>query len=386
MKVDVLPAAAGATRLLLSPSGRYALAELGGEWLREEYGDRAAYAPPVLELIEVATGKVVRTATGWALGGPSDDGDQIYVEEHGKEFEYRVRSMTRPNLVEAVAAPDLFAMRGGESAGSRRIVVLEGKDDQLWLASIDPATLKTRATTTIAMAIPRGAGGQSFGAGIASGPSSIFLVGRIMESGWQLVRLDAQTLAARWRLSVPGDPIKNRALVVVGGAGQRVALVTGPAGHDQKVEPRQVHRISIAKGALLDSVPAPPHLFTGATTQTVPAPGRAAFVALHVPWTRDDGWYFSGVTLFDLARGRLSDEFRVDVDSVGDRLEAVQQLRPTSLACSAKLQVWLAPYDDRFHGKGRQAAAVKGLVTTPPGWHRDSRPRIRARDALVGKR
>lgn len=72
LQVETAGAASAATRLLLSPKGGYALAEIGGEW-RDQAFLRGEKIPPVLKLIERQSGKLVATAAGWALGPPGDE-------------------------------------------------------------------------------------------------------------------------------------------------------------------------------------------------------------------------------------------------------------------------------------------------------------------------
>lgn len=395
MRVQMVEQAAGATRLLRSPSGRFVVAELAGDWTREMFGDRADEVPPILFVIDTTTGERVATVNGWALGPPTDDGDLAYIEEHEQEYQYRVRSLTRPDLIASLEPPGdgVYAVRGTVRAGDRLVAVLwtatpTGDAEQLWVASIDPTSLATVATATYAARMPLRWDFRRLGAGLAAtdAPASLYLLEYPTEGKrWHVTSLDARSLTQRWRTPFEGtseyvgtETTGRNAIITASGDGTEVAVVYGPE-RGGRVVPETVHVVGAASGQLARSLEVPVAAATD-VIHAAPVPGRAAIALLHVVATRHDPAFFNGVTLLGLADGAIIDHFEVSRATVGDRLDDVRAQRPGALAVTPGLEAWVAPRSDP------QPSNLASLVTTPTAWHRDDRPRVRARDEALGRR
>ena len=331
---EVVPHAAGATRLLLSPQGTYALAEIRGRWLKEEYSYSGQYVPGVLKLLGPKR-NVVRHTHGWALGAPDDQGNQWIIEEGPQEFRYRVRLMG--DKLPPIALPHpagYWHVKGAlRAAGTDCLVAafwspVPGSDkyyarrERLWIASIDPKTRSVRATRVLETTLPL-IGSERYDHGIAAGggagsPLVTFVelpAYQAADSRWRVTALDCKTLKTRWLVPLPKPvqaPPKRRKLrrgkvyapqvkiyprtahderqyraadVAFAGDGGQLAVIYGTKGW-RSIGTRAVYVLSLKDGRIVATLQGR-SVSAFNTFRITPIPGRSAFAVLDVRRVRE---------------------------------------------------------------------------------------------------
>lgn len=419
LNIDILPQASGATRLLRSPSGRYLLAELHGTWAREAFGEHAGEVPPVLKLIESATGEVVAVVNGWPLGAPTDDGDVLYLEEHDVEYSYRVRSLARPELHTVLAPPaGLWLVKAGlrVPAAGRALVILwspvpgqpwrepRTRRERLWFASLDPSSLQVATEATMEMTTPR-LGMDSYDVGIATSPTrgEVYVAALPASSpAWPITAVDAASLKVRWTSEVEAiaqasmpptverERVRKGLLLAAGGDGTRLAAVYGRR-HRVGVAPEAVYVLDATSGQRVGVVRDLP--LADVVHELAPVPDTPAVAMLHYLYYRArSNWTteLHGITRVDLGVLAVDAYYERSKAFLGeDAYERVKWLVPGGFASGAANTVLLAPQSyawSRKHGyevpwltgqgRGTSRPEVRGLVRTPSTWHRAGRPRV----------
>ena len=359
--VRVIPAAAGATSLWASPSGRYAVAEVRGRWLREEYGSYADHVPGLLKLLD---GDELMTAVmGWPLGPPDDDGRLLYVEESPHEYRYQVRAVG--SEAATVLSPPEGAFWHVKAtlgvAGSRHVFVVlwspvPGADwkipqercEQLWIASVDRDSLAVGATRTIEVTTPM-RGDARYGVGVAAGGDPARATLALVEVPapdaspplWHVRGLDSETLERRWRTALPAPgqdappPQKSddrRAAPVMPqpaarsaaderatqtaqpaftGDGSRLAVVYGADGR-LAMGASRVHVLSAKSGAL-EATLAPEATPAYPVFALIPMPSQPSVAALHAELVRDGGGPNRSMTFFGMNAIDLEQRRRLEL-------------------------------------------------------------------------
>jgi hypothetical protein len=419
---ELLVAASGATRLALGTSDSLAVAELAGRWQREAYGAGADAVPPVLKVIDVGRDVVTATANGWLLSPPGPGPGGWYLTEDGEELRYRIRNFNDTTSFPLSPPEGLWAVKFTAAAAGRLLVGLwrpaagtpwsdrAHRRQELWLASIDPASQQVSTTRTLTL-LTSGYRAAMVRAGVAIHPATgtIYLTdvagGATDTSPVMVHALDPRSLETRWTATCErprgglaeatgdlavdlGVPREGEQLLVLAGAGS-------PNG-------------TIAERALvLDAR-------TGAVGRTMPAKVLAPLwtVAQMVAAQGDGialGSYlesgagatrklrFLGLRIVEPSNGTIHSGFDLSRDALGERYDPLHELTPTAFAWSPARGRWLVaassfawvrsygitagvPATDLPAGQdsGRERPEVKGLVTFPPTWHRSGRPRIDA--------
>lgn len=216
MKTTIVPHATGATRLMLSPSGAHGVAEIRGRWLHEEFPE-GDFVPGVLKLLD-GEREVVKTAMGWPLGPPSDEGVLLHVEEAPQEYQYRIASSAATEPGPALTPPDgYWHVKAAVGDASCAVVVLwsptAGRDwkdpaarsDRLWLASFDRSSQKLIASRELSLTTPTPDRGR-YGTGVTAGAGLLALVEvpepDASDTRWRVHALDCATLESRWTTAV----------------------------------------------------------------------------------------------------------------------------------------------------------------------------------------
>jgi hypothetical protein len=442
----IVPHAAGATRLLASPKGAFAVAELRGPWQTEEFQD-GDNVPGVLKVLDGA--RSVRAAImGWPLGAPDDPGTLVYVEEAPHEYRYRVASTGGGEPV-ALTPPDsgaywhVKAAVGDPGTGCAAIVLwspVSGHDwndpaarlDRLWLASVDRNTLAVRASREIGLTTPLPGRGR-YGRGVAAGAGVIALIEvpapEAADATYRVHALDCATLETRWTAAVAvpepaaeagaGDrggtegritstvataqvsARDERALATAdlafSGSGKWLAMIHGARRQDVISAPRIVV-LDAATGAVAGLVGDRIQYDVSAAVPLGTGDGIAlnhltSFRVAGGP-SRQPAYY--GVTAADLAArkaalvmdaGRLrvdgwSDANTVRASAIAAPLAAIE-LAPDTFA-------WVAAHD-RSGGAWPQGSDAIGAgrpevfewMTLPRDWHRPARDPVKAHDAWM---
>lgn len=423
-QVEVLPIAAGATRLLCSQNGRHVVAELGGDW--RNYAPDPEEVPPVLKLISLPDGAVQTTVNGWALGAPDNAGELLYLEEVGEEYRYQLRSTRRPQLSSALTPPGGYWLprAGLRVPGGPAVLVLwkprsfsaeapRMLDEQLWIAVIDPATVSVRASkelpvTSVTLA------GHRFDEGIAINPagSHVYLVEAPAYQGsanWTIMALDLGDLHESWRSTIPGqaktgggERNKRAVKLVTDGRGNRLAVFYGSKDHDA-IRAEAIFVLDTSNGATRATRDATqldlPDLAGLYRMAPVPSSER---VALMYRYHHREGQgespavFLRGVWLFDQAKLDIAGSYQVTRSQLGDSFGRIRSLDPHAMTVSPTGLALVAPKDFRWvetwmegnwpkasvDGTGLDTAAVRGLVANPH-WHRLERPRVAERRATV---
>lgn len=390
LTIDIIPQASAATRLLRSPSGRYLLAELRGRWAREAFGEHAGEVPPVLKLIERATGKVVAVVNGWPLGAPDDDGDVLYLEEHEAEYRYRVRSLAHPERHTLLAPPaGSWLVKAGLQvpAAQRALVVLwspvpgepwrepRTRRERLWFASLDHGSLAVAAEATMEMTTPR-LGTDTYGVGIVASPTrGEVYVATLPERSpaWPITAVDAASLTVRWtgevaamaQGPVPSSPpsppspssppsppsvererVSKSVLLAAAGDGTRLLAVHG-ASHGVGVAPEAVLVFDAASGRQLGAVRDLPLGLAGVVHELVPVPDTPAVAMLHYLHYRDLGSWttrLQGITRVKLDALTIDARYERSAAFLGaEAYERVERLVPGGLTAGADGTMLLAP-------------------------------------------
>lgn len=183
--------ARGATELWPSPDGRFLAARYNNP--------SGAKAPPRLDILERASGKVVSTAQGELVAAPDDSGEVLYVavDTQGPPV---VRSTARADfavpltLPEGASAGDFYLYGGHRLGQSKDKVVL------VWMVAG-----RTRCTT---LSISKGAliaervlpPAEAVLMATAASPMTDRIYLSLKE---HLVALDGATLAEQWRIKLP---------------------------------------------------------------------------------------------------------------------------------------------------------------------------------------
>lgn len=394
----VVPQASGATRLLLSPSGNYLLAEIRGRWLQEEYGlGDDEYVPGVLKLLGPDR-EVVRSAQGWALGPPDDQGRLGILEEGPEEFRYRVRPLASPQPVVPLALPEGYwhvkAALGDPRSGCMVAVLWspvvghnnpDGRRDRLWLASLDRGTHTPRATRQVEATTPSATRDGRYDRGIAVGGSPAEPILAYLElpaagaedARWRVTALDCKTLRTRWQVHLPhpvAEPVaespaapRSRRLplppvkmpppsadhqrmfrtgdLAFSGDGRHLAVVHGSLGRIS-VGVESVYALSSASGQITARIHGKATGLFNAH-RLAPAPGRPAVVALDLTSVRMgagehvDDLYF-GAWEIALAPLRVTQVIQVSRASLGERWEETRNMTPRALVVHGG-QILLAP-------------------------------------------
>lgn len=422
-QLEILPAAAGATRLLCSPDGRHAVAELGGDW--RDYAPDPEEVPPVLKLMSLPDGAVTSAVNGWALGAPDDGGDLLYLEEFGEEYRYQLRSTRRQQMSSALAPPEGFWLprAGLRVPGGPAVVVLwkprsfsaetsRMLEEQLWIAVIDPATLAVRASmemsfTSVTLA------GYRFDEGIAINPtgSHVYLVESPAYEGradWTVMALALGDLHESWRSTIPGQAMsgggeRNRRAVKLAtdGRGRRLVVFHGLKNHDA-ISTQTIFVLDASTGATLAERAAAqidlPDL-TG-LHRLAPVPNIER-VALMYRYHYREGLgesraeFLRGVWLFDPGKLATAGSYQVTRSQLGDSFDRMRSLVPHAMAVTPTGRTLVAPGDFRWvktwmsgdwprangNGTGLDTATANSLVANPE-WHRIGRPRVTARRAF----
>ena len=267
LDVELIPEASAATRLTLSQSGRYAAAELRGDWIDEERFGSGRDVPPVVKLVDLASlgdagepsRRVVASITGWAMGAPTDDGDLLWVEEYFREYQFRIRSLARPEVTVALAPPPgSWTVKAAlRFPGARHAVVIlcspvagyswrdsDSRRERLWLAAIDIDTLAVAATLVLDVTT-QWPGLDGYGAGVAVGPAHVYVAALPVDStAWKVLAIDAATLQRRWEV----------ALELSGAASVSSAAVLRERGRPA-CDPGRERRRRVARGGLWGQAP-----------------------------------------------------------------------------------------------------------------------------------
>lgn len=406
-KANHVIAAAAATRLVLARDERYVVAELGGVWRHDAFS-RGRGVPPVLKLIDLQANKVVATANGWALGSPVDK-DLLYIEEHGEEYRYRVRSTARPDQKVDLTPPDgSWSVKAAIDVGADLVAAVlwsgepgfEWRDgawrEQLWIATIHRRDLRIQKTTTLhAMRTPRNmpqdsrGKAEKYGGGVIGDPvrGQLYLAQYPApgSENWHVAAYDASLeplwdteLVSEARKQEPtetrerggerrraepapipstGEPPDARdqlAAITVTGNGAYVVVVRGsnaPFGGIGR--PAEAFFLDPTTGKVTKAVELD---LAGSVREIVPVAGQPRIGLLHVTAFRDrgDGYAdrFEGVSVLDAPSGTLDHVYRVAASALGRAgYEAAQALRPGAIAIDASGAVLLAPQDYQWAEK-----------------------------------
>lgn len=417
----VVPNAAGATRLLASPKGKYLLAEVRGAWLNEEY-DHGDYVPGVLKLLGLER-EVVRFGQGWALGPPDDTGRQWIIEEAPEEFRYHVRRLETRHPALALSPPEGFwhvkAALGLQAPATCMAAVLQSpvvgfntfskRRDRLWVASLDPETGKPLATRLVEATTPHPNGEDPFGRGIVLGgpPARPILAWlELPDHGakdprWRVTALDCQTLKPLWQVRLPmppqpspeppkagrhrkltsvlkfpeptadGERISASATLAFTGDGQHLLVLYGNRGR-LSVGVRSIYALAPATGAITGQLHDKALPFVLAY-RLVPVPGRAEVMALSFDRVRElmgesSSEIFFGV--FEIAATPLAVRQVIDVSraALGERWKETRYMTPHALAVLRR-EILLAPgsyYWVQGHGFQGKWPTVEGRGARRP--------------------
>jgi hypothetical protein len=380
-KVELLDAAAGATRMAASPDGAWVAAELAGHWISDAYPGREGEIPPALRLIDLTRKTVTLTPSGWMLGPPTDRGELFWVEEHGEEYRYRVRSSARPDAALPLEPPDdgIWQFHAATGTGTLRVVVLSRKE-ALWLATIDLDAMRLLATAVrhealASLGVNRARSGLDVGVAAANDLVFLTLAPTTIDGTMQVLALDTRSLTERWRLRADESEKGGLVIVVPTEDPARLALLSGQDRWGGVVV-SQVRAIAAATG---EWVGEPTDLIDSRMTVAT-APAGASVATLDLWITRagpGDGVtsHLAGVRLVDPATRTVHPHFEVEAVTLGrDGFEQWRAEVSRALLVDRSGRVWLSP--------AQEAGAVP-RVTTPAGWHRPARPRVAARDSAA---
>ena len=445
MKIQLLPEASAATRLLLGDDEHFITAELAGDWTREEFPVQA-HVPPVLKIIDMGSQRVVTTVNGWALGAPLDSGDQWYVAEHDEEYRYSLRhtgdASKRHDLE---PPPGHWAMAAALRTGDQGIVILSSplaptrdrdlRRQKLWIASfaLDSLTLSAERVLEVSLGDPANGRIADLPAGVAANPqrSQVYLValpdprprpGDAADGGtgttsqedvlpWRLYSLDSRTLQEQWHTEfVPspthrGNAARSLALCLVTptGDGARVVVVCGTS-ETSSLSPESMFSLDPGDGRIVESFdesfmkPATAFDWT-AVYQVVAVPGSGRIALLRVLDLRDRWDRLDQITVFAPDQRKVVSTWQRSRGHLGDDFDRLKELYTNAIAVTSSGTLLIAPktyHWSREYGlegdwptgfeQGARRAEVRGLVTTPTDWHHRDRPRVRARLEALGER
>jgi hypothetical protein len=380
-EVEILDAAAGATRMAASPNGAWVAAELAGQWISDAYPGREGEIPPALRLIDLTRKTVTLTPSGWMLGPPTDSGELFWVEEHGEEYRYRVRSSARPKTVLPLEPPDdsIWQFHAATGTGNRRVVVLS-RQEALWFAAIDLDAMRfletaVRHEALASLGVNRARNGLDVGITAAADLVFLTLVPTAIDRTTQILALDIRSLTERWRLAVDDKEGVGLVVLVPTEDPAHLALLSGRDRWGGIVLSR-ARAISAATG---EWVGEPTDMNDSrATVATAPAGGAVATLDLWI--TRagpGDGVtsHLAGVRVVDPTNRTVRPLFEVEAVTLGrDGYHQWRNEISRALLADRSGRVWLSP---------AQEAGVVPRVTTPPDWHRPARPRVVERDSAA---
>lgn len=429
--------AAGDHRLLRSPDGSYAVAEIRGRWQHAEfphteidhhyYEDRGDHVPGVVKLID-ENDEVIETVAGWPLGPPDDEGRFLYLEEAPHEFAYKVRS-TAQSEGTALDPPDGYwhvkAAVGAPETGCAAAIFrqpvyietyasrVERRRERLWVASLDWESLEVRATRTLETTTPWTANMDEgvvdrhhwhrYGVGVAAGTdgdsSTVAVVGTPARTErdsewprWSVTALDCETLDTRWEKSLPRpeglaadhettvakERIHRSAFAAFSEDGSRLAVLYGSISRGAPIgrpwlSPVTLYILSNADGAV-DQIGGVSDV--PKTTRLVPVSGSDAFALLHV--STSEQIHGSGMpTPFGHGTTRTTSEHFEGVGLVdlgsGEIRLAVD---PEGLSSAARSTLGSASFD----------TSVSKVKSKLRDWHRSGRRAVDRRDAWLRDR
>jgi hypothetical protein len=416
----LLPGAAGASGLHVGAATDQIVSE-HRTWLAEAFSERADETPGVVKLID-AHGDLVSADSGWAMGPAIADGNAVFLEEHGEEYRYRVRSLGA-GAAELLSPPDDFwtvAASVGHPGSTAGAVVLwrpsQGtspsnpgtRTEELWIAGIDrsgPRIVASRRTE-LTLPDPR-AGGITIG-GTTARPL-LFLIG-LPEAG----ALGAYRTVA---LTLPGlEPAWETSLDVAAAAAARSTTENGTDRERATEPPRTAITADVlrsmsslratalgdcsgwvvAHGTPLRDVLSTSLVFVGTnagevtprpdihlrdTAALVPVISRPSFALLGVAGGRSKA---SFVEVEEIATdGSRSVLVNLDTLVGGKNLRDDPHLQPVAIAARGDVILGAAAASG---GPGASSADVNEAITTPPTWHQPDRPRVKARLAWLEAR
>jgi hypothetical protein len=415
----LVPAAAGASRLYLGTSSAALIAE-HRSWLDEAYHERAAETPGVLQLLR-ADGTVVRTVSGWALGGPTGDAEAAWIEETGEEYRYRVARIAGPGA--ALAPPDdYWAIAGavGHPAAPLGAVVLwrpakgtsprdpAGRRDELWIAAIDRAAGTIVKTRELALTLPRNRAEGVLLGGSAQDPI-LLLIGLPDPGGpgaYRALGLHLATLEPAWEASLdvaaielgrasapppgtsspppPAAPLTGDALRTL------YASMATPLGDGSGwlfAHGGLIRDVLVVDLALAISADGKPRwlgeLHLSATDKLCPISGQPGALLFGTAGARND-LHFVSLDAVWPAEQRVQTLADARTKVAGRALGDAPELLPMSAAMQGGTLYVAPPIGGT--GIGAESDDVRGKQTTPVTWHQPDRPRVQARQRWLDDR
>jgi hypothetical protein len=316
-QLHLLHAAGAATRLVVSPHGKRAAAELGGRWRWEDHP--ATPRAPLIKVIDVDRDTTTDTAIGWALA-VDDTGAVDYVAR-------------QPDGSLALARSHGGAPVALGASGDVELTAATGADFYLALASDGRAAdaLVRVARDTRKVVAKRSIRGAAALAIVAGTP---WLASLDPATGECRIEAFDASLAPRWQVTVPGTAGDGGAILA--GAGDRALLVIG-ALTDAGLAPHAAFALDARTGARLGT--ALPTIADGVDTLGAPATVDGAAVALahYRPISVGSAGaepLLRRVVRLDLASGALAIVFE-PAAAAGPRRQLEQALAPIALAWDA---------------------------------------------------